>query len=94
MKWLKVQCPACGEEHAHHRLGPVMYSPVVLVLIGGVVLPLIFELSRKPRFRCEKCESVFTKHTVASRLFQVLWLWVVLGLLIAMGGLIASSSGR
>ncbi len=94
MKWFNVQCPSCGEKDAKHRLGPTIYSPVALVVIGGFVLPLVFELSRKPRFRCEKCGGVFAKHTVASRLFQVVWIWFVIALVVAMAGLVAAAITR
>lgn len=64
------------------------------MVVGGVVLSIIFELSRKPRFQCERCGGVFAMHTVASRLFQVLWIWFVVALLVAVAGLIAGTIGR
>jgi hypothetical protein len=94
MKWFNVQCPSCGEKDAKHRLGPTMYSPVAPMVVGGVVLSIIFELSRKPRFQCEKCGGVFTGHTVASRLFQVLWIWFVIALAVGLCGVIVNAIGR
>lgn len=94
MKWFKVQCPTCGRDGVHRRLGPVMYSPVALVIIGGVVLPLIFELSRKPRFRCINCGSVFTRHTMVSRFFQIFWIWFITALVFALVAVLAGTIAR
>ena len=48
--------------------------------LGGILMALVFEVSRKPQFRCEKCGVPFGAHTLTSRLFQILWAWFVISL--------------
>ena len=58
-----------------HRLYSSLYPPSALVAIGGPTLALVFDRSRKQQFRCGKCGTVFSRHTVRTRIFQLLWVW-------------------
>jgi len=59
MNLFKLQCPSCGETRARHRIAPSRYSPVAPMVVGGILMALVFEVSRKPQFRCEKCGVPF-----------------------------------
>ncbi len=78
---------------AYHHVPRSEYSPVAPVVVGGVALALIFECSRKPRFRCEKCGSVFSRHTLTSRVFQLLWIGIVAVILLLLAGLLVMIVG-
>jgi hypothetical protein len=41
------------------------------------VLALVFDQSRKPQFRCELCDTIFSCHTIRSRFFQLFWAWFI-----------------
>jgi len=80
MNLFKLRCPSCGETRARHRIAPSRYSPVAPMVVGGILMALVFDMSRKPQFRCEKCGVPFGAHTLTSRLFQILWAWFVISL--------------
>jgi len=80
MNLFKLRCPSCGETRARHRIAPSRYSPVAPMVVGGILMALVFEVSRKPQFRCEKCGVPFGAHALTSRLFQILWAWFVISL--------------
>src|SRR6266436_10369048 len=80
MNFFKLRCPSCGETRARHRIPPSRYSPVAPMVVGGILMALVFEVSRKPQFRREKCGVPFGAHTLTSRLFQILWVWFVISL--------------
>jgi hypothetical protein len=82
MPLLAKECPRCGKTRAYHRVPPTRYAPAAPIAIGGVVLALIFNESRKPQFRCELCHTVFSSHTLISRFFLFFWFWIVLGWII------------
>jgi hypothetical protein len=44
-------------------------------MVGGIALALVFSLSRKRRFRCDRCGALFFSHTFGSRLWLALWIW-------------------
>jgi ribosomal protein L32 len=82
---MAIKCPACGETSARHQVARSEYDPVAPQLAGGIVIAFVFVLSRKRRFRCEKCGQLFFSHTVGTRVWQVLWIlfWMLLTLAIA-----------
>lgn len=84
-----IQCPSCGEATPHHRVGRSQYSPSALVLFGGPALALIFECSRRPQFRCERCGGIIGKHTITSRCFQAFWIWFLISILVGIALLLA-----
>jgi hypothetical protein len=45
-------------------------------------MAIVFVLSRKRRFRCERCRGLFYSHTIGSRIWLALWslFWLSLGL--------------
>ena len=45
-------------------------------------MAFIFTLSRKRRFRCERCGELFNSHTISTRVWLALWVlfWVALAL--------------
>ena len=75
-----IRCPTCGELHLRHQVARPEYDPVAPQFAGGIVLGLVFVLSRKRRFRCEKCGELFYAHTFNSRFWQILWtlFWICL----------------
>ena len=64
-----MKCPACGETNARHQVARSEYPSIAPQVVGGVALALVFELSRRRRFRCEACSELFLAHTFASRLW-------------------------
>src|SRR5437764_6662383 len=79
-----IRCPVCGDTTAHHHVARSQYSPSALVLFGGPALALVFDCSRKRQFRCEKCGTLFSRHTLSSRLFQLFWLWFLLSIVVGL----------
>jgi rubredoxin len=79
MHWFGLDCPHCGKTKAYHRIPSNRYAPAAPVAFGGVMLALIFDRSRKPQFRCELCDTVFSSHTIASRFFWLFWALFLLG---------------
>jgi len=81
---MKIKCPICGHS-AYHQVARPEYPPVAPQMAGGIALALVFVLSRKHRFCCEKCGPFFYSHTLGSRiwfaLWTVFWLGVAFGLL-------------
>ena len=75
-----IKCPECGQATQRLRVSRSLYSPCVLVALGGPTAALIFECSRKQQLRCGRCGALFAKHTVRSRIFQLSWLWFLLSL--------------
>jgi len=57
------------------------------VLLGGVLMALIFGLSRRPRWLCSNCGKDFYRHSVLSILFLIPWLVFVIAILIGVAGL-------
>jgi hypothetical protein len=70
---MNITCPACGETTALHQVTRSEYPSIAPQLVGGYAMALVFELSRKRRFRCEKCGGLFCLHTNASRLWLTFW---------------------
>lgn len=79
-EFMTIRCPACGETSARHQVARAEYDPVAPQFAGGIVMAFVFVLSRKRRFRCERCGGLFYSHTVGSRLWLALWVlfWVSL----------------
>jgi hypothetical protein len=75
-------CPHCGKTKAYHWVPSTRYAPAAPIAFGGIALAMIFDLSRKPQFRCESCGTVFSSHTIRSRFFQLFWAWFVLWLIV------------
>ncbi len=75
---MALKCPACGEINARHQVARSEYDPVAPQLPGGIVMAFVFVLSRKRRFRCDRCGEFFYSHTVSTRLWLALWIlfWV------------------
>lgn len=57
-------------------------------------MAFVFVLSRKRRFRCEKCSELFVSHTAGTRLWLALWIlfWALLA--IAIAGMLISGGVR
>jgi hypothetical protein len=89
---MKTKCPICGQS-AYHQVARSEYAPVAPQVAGGVAVALVFVLSRKRRFHCEKCGEYFYSHTIGSRLWFVLWtlFWLLVAFAI-IGILIPTSS--
>ena len=85
MRLLPIKCSACGETKGHHALARSEYPPIAPQLVGGVLLTLVFVLSRKRRFRCGRCAKEFFCHTLTSRVWLALWIffWICLAIAIA-----------
>ena len=77
---MAIKCPACGETSARHQVARSEYDPVAPQFAGGIVMAFVFVLSRKRRFRCDRCSELFYSHTVGSRVWLALWVlfWVSL----------------
>ncbi len=77
---MAIKCPACGETSAQHQVARSEYDPVAPQMVGGIVLAFVFVLSRKRRFRCDRCGELFYSHTVSSRVWFAFWVlfWVSL----------------
>ena len=75
---MAIKCPACGETSARHQVARPEYPSIAPQMVGGIGATLVFELSRKKRFRCERCGEVFDSHTTGSRVWLALWVlfWV------------------
>jgi hypothetical protein len=87
-----IKCPGCGETRARHPVARPEYDPVAPQVVGGVVLAFVFVLSRKRRFRCDRCGAAFYSHTIGSRIWLGLWIWFwvslafgILGMLLSVG---------
>jgi formylmethanofuran dehydrogenase subunit E len=87
---MAVKCSACGEASARHQVARPEYDPVAPQMLGGILMALIFALSRRRRFRCDRCGELFYSHTIGSRVWLAFWIlfWVslvlgILGFLIA-----------
>jgi rubredoxin len=76
------KCPDCGKTKAYHRVPSTRYAPAAPIAFGGILLAMIFDLSRKPQFRCELCGTVFSSHTIVSRFFLIFWAWIVFWLMV------------
>ena len=94
MSILSIKCPACDRAGGHQRVSRSEYSPVAPVMLGGVLFAWVFDLSRKPRFRCGQCGEVFSAHTLLSRLFLGIFIWIVLALLVGLVGLLFERATR
>jgi len=46
---------------------------VFLAFVGGVVLPVVYVLSKPKRFECANCQNWFYAHTATTRFFSILW---------------------
>ena len=80
---MNIKCPSCGQS-AYHQVSRPEYAPVAPQIVGGLATALMYALSRKHRFHCEKCGGYFYSHTIGSRLWFVLWtvFWLLLALAI------------
>jgi predicted RNA-binding Zn-ribbon protein involved in translation (DUF1610 family) len=81
---MPIKCPACGETCARHQVARSEYDPVAPQFAGGIVMAFVFVLSRKRRFRCERCGDLFYSHTTGSRIWLGLWVvfWAWLAFII------------
>jgi ribosomal protein L32 len=91
---MAIKCTACGEASARHQVARAEYAPVAPQIVGGVVMAFVFALSRKRRFRCEKCGELFYSHTIGSRLWLTLWIVFWVSLAFGIIGLLVDGSGR
>jgi predicted RNA-binding Zn-ribbon protein involved in translation (DUF1610 family) len=91
---MAIRCPTCGETSARRDVARSEYDPVAPQFAGGIVMAFVFVLSRKHRFRCERCGELFFSHTAGSRLWLALWIffWVLVALVIA--GMLIDTAGR
>jgi hypothetical protein len=79
---------------AHHHVARSQYSPSALVFFGGPAVALVFDCRRKRQFRCEKCGTLFSRHTLTSRFFQIFWVWFILSIVGGIALLIAGYDVR
>jgi len=91
---MAIKCPACGETSARHDVARSEYDPVAPQFAGGIVMAFVFVLSRKRRFRCERCGELFFAHTVGSRVWLALWIFFWISLALAIAGLLLNTAGR
>src|SRR2546422_2597709 len=70
---MAIQCPACGEMSARHQVARAEYPSIAPQMVGGIASACVFELSRKRRFRCERCGELFYSHSGGARLLLALW---------------------
>jgi len=72
-----IKCPDCSEASTLHQIARPEYPRFAPQVLGGIGMALVFELSRKRRFHCDRCGVVFDRHTAASRLGLAVWtfLW-------------------
>jgi hypothetical protein len=91
---MTIRCPRCGEADARHEVARPEYDPVAPQVVGGVVLACIFVLSRKRRFRCDRCGEVFDSHTIGSRIWLGLWIWFWVALVFGILELLVSVGKR
>ena len=89
---MAIRCPACGETSARHQVARAEYDPVAPQMLGGIVMAFVFVLSRKRRFRCERCGELFFSHTLGTRLWLVLWILFWLSVALGILGMIVSVS--
>jgi len=87
MKFLAIRCPACGENCARHLVARPEYPSTAPQLAGGIIAALVFELSRRRRFRCERCGELFSYHTLASRLWLALWILFLVSIGFSLAGI-------
>jgi hypothetical protein len=80
MKLLTIRCPAFGENCARHLVAREEYPPIAPQIVGGIIAALVFVLSRRRRFRCDRCGELFSYHTLASRLWLALWFLFLISL--------------
>lgn len=64
------------------------------MFFGGPALALVFDCSRKRQFRCEKCGTLFSRHTLTSRFFQLFWMLFLLSIVVGVVLLIAGYDVR
>lgn len=89
-----IKCPACGEMNVRHEVARPEYDPVAPQVVGGIVLALVFVLSRKRQFRCERRGELFYSHTIGSRVWLALWIWFWVSLVFGIVGVLLSVGGR
>jgi hypothetical protein len=63
------------------------------IVLGGVLLALIFGLSRRPRWQCSNCGAEFYRHNFRSILFLIPWIGFIAAILIAIIGLFFAGNG-
>jgi hypothetical protein len=59
---MAVKCSACGETSARHEVARPEYDPIAPQIVGGILMALVFSLSRKRRFRCDRCGELLLTH--------------------------------
>lgn len=81
-----TSCTKCGERANHKTISlPRHNTSAVAWLVGGIIFALLWSLSRKQPFKCNKCEAIFESHTAATKG----WLCIFWGLIVlAVAGLI------
>jgi len=55
-------------------------------------MAFVFVLSRKRRFRCERCGELFFSHTVGSRVWLVLWIFFWISVVLAIAGMLIDTA--
>jgi DNA-directed RNA polymerase subunit RPC12/RpoP len=74
---VKTTCKHCGSRAPHKLLGRGD-PPFAALAFGGPVFALFLALARKRRFRCADCGAVFFAHTLNSRIFVGVLLFMLL----------------
>jgi hypothetical protein len=75
MKVRAIRCPGCGETGSVQHVASSLYPPTAPAAFGGPALALVFDRSRKQQFNCHRCGTVFARHSLRSRFFQIFWIW-------------------
>lgn len=78
MGFFRVTCSHCNASKKHQRLFRREYPSSAPVVVGGFLLALLFQSSRKPHFRCGACGREFQSHTIVSRCSLAMWIAVLL----------------
>jgi len=88
---MAVKCSACGETSARHQVARPEYDPVAPQMLGGILRALVFALSRKRRFRCDRCGEFFYSHTFGSRVWLAFWILFCVSLALGILGILISN---
>jgi ribosomal protein L32 len=87
---MAVKCSACGETSARHQVARPEYDPIAPQIVGGILMALVFSLSRKRRFRCDRCGELFYSHTIGSRVWLAFWVLFLASLALGILGILIS----
>jgi len=77
-KIMEKICPNCSSEKVTYIRKDMPYpTPVIFLVLGGILFAMIYGSSRPGIYQCNICESTFKRHSIDSILMQP-FLWVYL----------------